>query len=73
MVIKTDRHRPGGTGHPDRSNIMQAIRTIREANKIAARLGLVRGKGTYNGAAFWKNAAGQIVTRERLAELAGLV
>ncbi len=49
------------------------IRTIREANKIAAELGLTRGKGTYNGAAYWKNSAGQIVTRDRLAELAGLV
>lgn len=52
---------------------MYAIATLREADKIAARLGLVRGKGTYNGAAFWKNAAGQLVTRERIAELAGLV
>lgn len=52
---------------------MNTIKTLREANKIAAGLGLVRGKGTYNGAAYWKNANGQIVTRERLAELAGLV
>lgn len=52
---------------------MNTIKTIREANKIAKTLGLTRGKGTYNGAAYWKNSYGQIVTRERLAELAGLV
>lgn len=52
---------------------MNAIKTLAEANKIAKALGLVRGKGTYNGAAYWKNDLGQIVTRERLAELAGLV
>lgn len=50
---------------------MNTIRTLREANKIAKELGLVRGKGTHNGAAFWKNEYGQIVTRDRLAELAG--
>lgn len=52
---------------------MYAIKTLREANKIARELGLVRGKGTYNGAAYWKNELGQIVTRHRLAELAGMV
>jgi len=52
---------------------MQAIRTLREANKIAASLGLIRGAGTYNGAAYWKRpGSNAIVTRERLAELAGL-
>lgn len=50
---------------------MFAIKTLREANKIAKSLGLNRGKGTYNGAAYWLNDRGQIVTRERLAELAG--
>lgn len=50
---------------------MNAIQTVAEANKIAKGLGLTRGKGTYNGAAYWTNALGQIVTRERLAELAG--
>jgi len=50
---------------------MYTIKNIREANKIAASLGLTRGKGTYNGAVYWTNALGQIVTRERLAELAG--
>lgn len=52
---------------------MHAIKTIREADKIAKSLGLVRGKGTYNGAPYWKDANGRIVTRERLAELAGLI
>lgn len=53
---------------------MQTIRTLREANKMAAGLGLVRGKGTYNGAAFWVRPGNSaIITRERLAELAGLV
>lgn len=51
---------------------MYTIKNIRAANKIAKELGLVRGKGTYNGAAYWQSANGQIVTRERLAELAGL-
>jgi hypothetical protein len=50
-----------------------AISTVREADKIAKSLGLSRGKGTYNGAPYWTNDAGQIVTRDRLAELAGLV
>jgi len=51
---------------------MHVIKTVREANKIAKSLGLVRGKGTYNGDAYWKNALGQIITRDRLAELAGM-
>lgn len=50
---------------------MFAITTLREANKLAKSLGLKRGKGTYNGAAYWLNECGQIVTRNRLAELAG--
>lgn len=50
---------------------MYAIKTLREANKIAKELGLTRGKGTYNGVAYWKNENGQIVTRARLDELAG--
>ncbi len=53
--------------------MQNTIRTLREANKIAKDLGLTRGKGTYNGGAYWKNQHGQIVTRDRLAELAGLV
>lgn len=53
---------------------MNAIKTLREANKIAANLGLVRGKGTYNGDAFWtRPGSSAIITRNRLAELAGLV
>lgn len=54
-------------------NQTHPIRTQREANKIAKELGLTRGKGTYNGASFWKNDVGQIVTRDRLAEIAVLV
>lgn len=50
---------------------MYGIKTLREANKLAREMGFVRGKGTYNGQAYWKNEEGQIVTRERLAELAG--
>ncbi|WP_310636032.1 hypothetical protein [Delftia acidovorans] len=53
---------------------MQAIKTIREANKIAKGLRLVRGKGTFNGEVFWtRPGASAIITRARLAELAGLV
>lgn len=61
--MKTDR----------RMSQFHPIPTVREADKIARVLGLVRGAGTYNGAPYWKDANGQIVTRERLAELAGLV
>lgn len=50
---------------------MQSIRTLKEANFIAKSLGLKRGKGTYNGAAYWvRPKTGAIVTR---ADLAGLV
>jgi len=52
---------------------MQAIKTLREADKIAAGLGLVRGKGSYNGAAYWvRPGSSAIITRDRLAELAGI-
>lgn len=61
--MKTDR----------RMSQFHPIPTLREANKIAKALGLTRGTGTYNGAVYWKDANGQIVTRERLAELAGFV
>lgn len=63
--MKTDRRMSMSQFHP--------IPTAREADKIAKALGLVRGRGTYNGAAYWKDAHGRIVTRDRLAELAGLV
>jgi hypothetical protein len=54
--------------------IMNIIKTLREANKIAVAMGLVRGKGSYNGAAFWvRPGSDAIITRDRLAELAGLV
>lgn len=53
---------------------MNIIKTLREADKIAHGLGLVRGTGTYNGAAYWVRPGNPaIVTRARLAELAGLV
>ena len=53
---------------------MHVIKTLREANKIAHRLGLVRGKGKCNGAAYWVRPGNNaIITRARLAELAGLV
>jgi len=54
-------------------NDMHVIKTVREADKIANALGFTRGNGTYNGAVYWKNNRCQIVTRDRLAELAGLV
>ena len=53
---------------------MSLIKTLREADKIARGLGLVRGAGKYNGAAFWvRPGSPAIITRARLAELAGLV
>jgi hypothetical protein len=52
---------------------MYAIKTLKEADKIARTLGLIRGKGTYNGAAFWvKPGNSAIITRHRLAQLAGI-
>jgi len=52
---------------------MYAIKTLKQADKIARTLGLVRGKGTYNGAVFWvKPGSSEIITRHRLAELAGI-
>lgn len=62
---------PATSGAAKQEKHMNVFNSIREANKIAKSLGLVRGKGTYNGAAYWKNANGQIVTLDRLAELAG--
>lgn len=54
------------------TNAMNTIKTLKEADKIAKELGYLRGKGTYNGQPYWKNELGQIVTRDHLAELAGL-
>lgn len=49
---------------------MQII-NIRAAEKIARRLGLIRGAGKYNGQIFWvRPGTSAIITRERLAELA---
>ena len=48
--------------------------TIATANRIAHQMGLVRGKGTYNGTAYWtRPGSSAIITIGRLAELAGLV
>lgn len=45
----------------------------RTTSKIARDLGLVRGKGTYNGAPFWTRPnSNAIITLDRLEELAGL-
>lgn len=53
---------------------MNIINTLRDADKIARDLGLVRGAGKYNGQAFWVYPGNPaIITRARLAELAGLV
>ena len=53
---------------------MQVIATLKEADKIAKSLGLARGAGKYNGEAFWVRPGNPaIITRNRLAELAGLV
>ena len=53
---------------------MQVIATLKEADKIAKSLGLGRGAGKYNGEAFWVRPGNPaIITRNRLAELAGLV
>lgn len=52
--------------------MINAIKTIREANTIAKKLGLSRGKGSYNGKPYWLDSLGRIVTRERLAELTRL-
>lgn len=51
-----------------------AITTLKQANQIAKNLGLVKGSGKYNGETFWvRPGSAQIITRHRLAELAGLV
>ena len=53
---------------------MNAIRTLKEADKLAQQHGLVRGKGKYCGCVFWtRPGSNQIVTRERLAEICGRV
>lgn len=46
--------------------------TVRGCDKLSKSLGLVRGKGTFNGAAYWKRPnSNAIITRNRLLELAG--
>lgn len=40
--------------------------------QLARTLGLVKGKGTYNGAAYWKReGSNAIITADRVMELAG--
>jgi hypothetical protein len=44
--------------------------TLKQADRIARQLGLVRGRGTYNGAAFWvRPGHPAIITRARLVEI----
>jgi hypothetical protein len=64
---------PATPARRNEENDMHVIKTVREADKIAKALGFTRGKGTYNGAPYWLDSLGRIVTRDRLAELAGLV
>lgn len=46
--------------------------TMKQIKKMARDLGLVQGKGTYNGAAYWKRPGGNaIITPDRVLELAG--
>ncbi len=48
------------------------IRTLKEADRIAKLLGLVRGSGTYNGTPFWvKPGSSAIITRKQLAKYWG--
>jgi hypothetical protein len=44
--------------------------TLKQADRIARQLGLVRGRGTYNGAAFWvRPGRPAIITRACLVEI----
>lgn len=44
--------------------------TLKQADRIARRLGLVRGRGTYLGAPFWvRPGHPAIITRARLVEI----
>jgi len=46
--------------------------TIANLTQQAKKLGIVRGKGTYNGGAFWRYENTQaIITRDRLLEILG--
>lgn len=45
---------------------------IAEIKKLAKTLGLIRGKGTYNGAAYWtRPSSSAILTAEDVLDLAG--
>ena len=46
--------------------------TIKQITKEAKQIGIVRGKGTYNGGAYWKYSnSNAIITYARLLEILG--
>lgn len=46
--------------------------TIKQLTSTAKSIGIVRGKGTYNGAAYWRYVEMEtIITRKRLIEILG--
>jgi hypothetical protein len=46
--------------------------TIKQLTAAAKSIGIVRGKGTYNGAAYWRYAESKtIITRQHLMEILG--
>jgi hypothetical protein len=48
----------------------ETIMTLKQADHIARQFGLVRGRGTYNGAAFWvRPGHPAIITLARLVEI----
>ena len=51
---------------------MNPFQNLKQADKAAKQLGLVRAKGRYNGCAHWvRPGSDAIITMVRLAELAG--
>lgn len=46
--------------------------TIKQLTKEAKQFGIVRGKGTYNGGAYWKwRCDNAIITYDRILEILG--
>ena len=43
--------------------------TLKTLNKFAALNGYTRGKGTFNGAAYWKSVNGHILSRGMLEDM----
>lgn len=43
---------------------------MKQCSAAAKKLGLVRGKGTYNGGAYWMHKNGLLVSRNRLERMA---